>query len=139
MPPQCPHRQAFGTTLGPVDLSSDYLEFSRVLCNRLSTFFICNPQFPLMPPTLPASPKSLYTPCQPPIPPLSPHHQCRHLVVKSSTTAAQHDMLSACRSGCCFVRCTPTPSCSLNAPRERHLVAKSGPNLGPVDLSSDVP
>ena len=28
---------------------------------------------------------------------------------------------------------------TLNAPRERHLVAKNGSNLGPVDLSSDVP
>ena len=27
----------------------DHLEFSRVLCNRLSSFFICNPQCPLHP------------------------------------------------------------------------------------------
>ena len=33
-----------GTNLGLVDLSSDYLEFSRVLCNRLSSFFKCNPK-----------------------------------------------------------------------------------------------
>ena len=115
--PPCPlnahHGQASVTNLGPVDLSSDYLEFSRVLCNRLSSFFKCNPQFPLM------SLTPLLAPNAP------SHHQYRHLTVKSGTTAGQHDMSSACGSGCCFVRCTPIPSCPLNAPRERHLVAKS--------------
>ena len=44
-----------------------------------------------------------------------PHPQYRHLVVKSSTTAGQHDMSSAWGSGWCFGRCTPTHS-PLNAP-----------------------
>ena len=69
----------------------DCLEFSRVLCNRLSSFFICDPQCPHQPP-------------------LCPHPKYRHLVVKSGTTAHQHDMSSACGSGWCFVRCTSTPS-----------------------------
>ena len=41
--------------------------------------------------------------------PLIPHHhpQYRHQVVKSGTTAGQHDISSACGSSWCFVRCTP--------------------------------
>ena len=47
----------------------------------------------------------------PPTPPLDPQcpTQYRHIVGKSGTTAGQHDMSSACRSGWCFVRCTPSP------------------------------
>ena len=75
----------------------DCHEFSRVLCNRLSSFYICNPQCPLMPPMPPASP-------------LTPPPQYRHLVVKTGTTACQHDMSSACGSDWCFIRSTPTPS-----------------------------
>ena len=48
-------------------------------------------------PTLPASPNT-------------PYLQNRNLVVKSGTTACEHDMSWACGSGCCFVRCTSTPS-----------------------------
>ena len=42
----------------------------------------------------------------------------RHLVVKSGTTAGQHDKSSACGSGWCFVRCTPTPLIPLNSQGE---------------------
>ena len=71
-----------------------HLLFSRVLCKRLSSFFICNPQYP---------PDSSYTPCWPPD--TQPHY--RHLVVKSGTPVGQHDVLSACQSGWYFVICTP--------------------------------
>ena len=107
------------TNLGLVDLSSDYLEFSRVLCNRLSSFFICSPQ---MPPTHPAGPLMPLHPLSAPNS-LHTHSQYMHLVVKSGTTAGQHDMSSACGSGCCFVRCT----CQY-----RHLVIRSGVTSGHV-------
>ena len=102
----------------------DCLEFSRLLCNWPSSYFICNPQYPAIP-----------TPCQSPWCP-NPHY--RHLGVKSDTTSHHHDMSSACGSDWCFVRYTPFPHYThmlLNAPRERHLVAKSGTNWGCVDLS----
>ena len=76
--------------------SIDHLEFYRVLCNRLSSFFRCHPS---MPPTPPVGP------LDDPTPP-----QYRHLVVKSGTTAGQYDMLSSCMSGWCLVRCTPSPN-----------------------------
>ena len=85
---------------------------------------------------------TIYTPCQHPATPACPAipwhpiPQNRNLVVKSSATAHEHDMSWACGSGCCFVRCTPHPLTSLKAPRERYLVARSGINWGPVDLSS---
>ena len=66
----------------------------------------CCPLSPLhllMPPTPPDAP---YTPAGP----NTPYPQNRNLVVKSGTTAGEHDMSSACGSGCCFVRCIPTPS-----------------------------
>ena len=68
----------------------DHLQFSTVLCNRLSSFLICNPQCP--------------TPLLPPDTPLP----VRHLVAKSGTTSGEHDMSPACGSGWCFVRCTPS-------------------------------
>ena len=103
MPPQCPPGRGIWSprvvltevwlTWAHVLLSAiDHLELSRILCNRLSSFFICNPQSPL-------------TPLHPLTPP--PHPQYRHLVVKSGTTGGQHHMSSACGSDCCFVRCTP--------------------------------
>ena len=49
-------------------------------------------------------------PVSPMTSPSPSHHQYRSLVVKTGTTAGQHDMLSACGSGWCFVRCTLTPS-----------------------------
>ena len=71
------------------------------------------PQSHLTPPTPPAGtlhPPDAPTPLQAPNAPPLPLQQYRHLVVKSGTTAGQHDMPSACGSGCCFVRCTSTPS-----------------------------
>ena len=65
-------------------------------CNRPASFVICNPPVP---------PDVYYTP----ISSLDTSPQYRHLVVKSVTTTGQHDMSSACRSGWCFVRCTPYP------------------------------
>ena len=49
-------------------------------------------------------------------------------------------MLSAVSQAAVLSQVSPpslphAPQC----PRERHLVAKSGSNVGPVDLSSDVP
>ena len=79
-------------------------------------------------------PDTTYIPAWPLMPPPPP--QYRHLVVKSGTTAGKHHMSSACGSGCCFMRCTPTPTYPLNATQEKHLVSKIGTNLGPVDLSS---
>ena len=73
----------------------DCLEFLRVFCNRASSFFICNSQCP-------TAPFALCQPLDTPTP-----DQYRHLVVKSGTTAGQHDMSSAWRSGLHFVRCTP--------------------------------
>ena len=52
---------------------------------------------------------SLYTPCQCLDTPTPPPPQYRHLVVKTGTTAGQHDITSACGSGWCFVRCNPFP------------------------------
>ena len=75
---------------------NDCLEFSRVLCNRPSSFFRCHPQCPLTP-SIPTMAPSLP----------HPHPQYRYLVIKSGTTAGQHDIWSACGSGWCLVRCTP--------------------------------
>ena len=72
----------------------DHLEFSRVLCNRVSEFHIFNPSVPPIPPSVPLT-------SHPP--------QYRHVMVRSGTTAGQHDMSSTCGSGWCFVRCTPHP------------------------------
>ena len=81
----------------------DHLECSRVVCNRQSSFFICNPQcHPMHPIPSVGSPDTL----------LPPQLQYRHLVVKSGTTAGQHNMSSACGSRWCFVKCTlaqPSP------------------------------
>ena len=71
--------------------------FSRVLCNSLSLYLICNPQHPLDTPT-------------PPVGPLMPHPKYRHLVIKSGTTAGQHDMSSASWS-------VPTPGRCIWWPR----------------------
>ena len=63
----------------------------------------------------PAGPLAPYTtwcpliPLHPLLAPQHPYPQNRNLVVKSGTTAGEHDMSSASGSGCCFVRCTPTP------------------------------
>ena len=54
---------------------------------------MCNPNAPGHP----------YTP----ISPQCPHTQYIHVVVKSHTTAGQHNMWSACWSDWCFARCTP--------------------------------
>ena len=78
----------------------DCLEFSRVLCNSPSSYFICNPVIPPDTPT----------------PPVGHHPKYRHLVIKSGTTAGQHDMSSASR--------------------KMHLVEKSGTNWGLVHLNS---
>ena len=72
--------------------SIDHLEFSRVLCNRPSSFFRCNPQ-----------------PSLPPVNPLVVPPKYRHLVVKIGTTTGQHDIWSACGSDWPLLRCTPTP------------------------------
>ena len=125
-----PQREAYGgqsgTNLGPVHMSS-----CAIVCNRPSLSFqeyfardcihisYVTPQCPSDTP---------YTTCWP----LT--HQYRHLVVKSGSTAGQHNMSSACGSGCCFVTCTH-PSMSPQCLPERHLVAKSGSNLGPVHVS----
>ena len=67
-------------TLAHVLLSAiDHLEFSRVLCNSASAYFICNPQYPL-------------DTTNTPVGPLTPPPQYMHLVVKSHTTAGQHKM-----------------------------------------------
>ena len=101
--------------------ATDHIKFSRVLCKRLYSCFICNPQCPLTPPDAP-------TPNPTPV---------RHLVVKGGTTAGQHDMSSACGSGCCFDRCTyPLTLMPPQCPQKEKLVAKSGTNLGPVHMTS---
>ena len=121
IPLQCPQVEEFGGQewyeLGfhwpelmfySLQCSIDHLEFSRVLCNRPSWFFRCHP---LIPPD---------TPYGPHWPHPHPHPQYRHLVLKSGTTAHQHDIWSACGSGWCLVRCTPSPLhplCPLDAPR----------------------
>ena len=74
---------------------------------------------PLTPPMSPETPThhdtpELQCPWAPntPTPLLVPWHplsQNRNLVVKSGTTSGDHDMLSACGSGCCLVTCTPPP------------------------------
>ena len=92
------------TNIVKVTWAQMYIEFSRVFCNRLSSFFRCNPPMPLMLSMPLVGPNSPYTPAGPQCP-----HQYRYLVIKSGTTAGQHDMSSACGSGCCFVRCTPSP------------------------------
>ena len=125
MPPERGIWWLSGTNLGPVHMSS-----CAIVCSRLSlsfqeyfardySCFICNPQCPLTPL---ATPDGCLA------------SQYRHLVVKSGTTAGQHNMSSACGSGCCFVRCTP-PHIPPQCLPERHLVAKSGSNLGPVHMS----
>ena len=75
--------------------SIDHLEFSRVLCNRLSWFFRCHPYAPCWP--LNASKPT-------PTPALVQVSSCQEWY-----TAGQHDMWSACGSGWCLVRCTPSP------------------------------
>ena len=73
-----------------------------------------------------------------------PHPQYRHLVLKSGTTAGQHDIWSDCGSGWCLVRCTPPPHhppMPLNAPptpppQYRHLVVKSSITSGQFDIWS---
>ena len=87
-----------GINLGPVDLSSDVLSFHEYFTIDHFHFSYVTPQCP----DTPICP--LYT---------HPHPQYRYLVVKSGTTAGHHDMSSACGSGWCFVRCTPTPSPSM--------------------------
>ena len=64
----------------------------------------------------PDAPWHPYAPLAPLMP--HPHPQYRHLVVKSGTTAGQHDIWSACGSGWCLVRCTfsPSPPCPLMSP-----------------------
>ena len=72
MPPQCPRERHLvaksGRNLGPVDLNScllfaiDHLEFSRVLCNRLSSIFVCNTAMSPKPPATPP-----YAPTPPPV------------------------------------------------------------------------
>ena len=62
----------------------------------------CYPQWPLTPPT---SWQTLMSPT-PLLAPDTPYYQNRNLVVKTRTTAGEHDMLSACWSCCCFVACT---------------------------------
>ena len=60
------------------------------------------------------------TPLSAPKCPIPPPPQYRHLVVKSGTTAGQHDMSSACRSGGCVVTCIPPPNhpiCPLDGPQ----------------------
>ena len=98
----------------------------RVLCNRPSWFFRCHPQCPLMPHWPPWCPYP------------HPHPQYRSLVVKSSTTAGQHDMSSACVSGWCFVRCTPsiTPYAPLIPPGRGIWWPRVVKTWGPIDLSS---
>ena len=90
----------------------------RVLCNRPSSFFRCNAQHPPMP----LSAWSMLPP------------QYRHLVVKSGTTAGQHDTSSAHGSDWCFVRCTPPPM----PPQCPQVEASGGQEcyLGPIDPSS---
>ena len=107
-PPQCPPGRSIWwprvvITWVPLmfyclQCSIDHLEFSRLLCNRPIDCSDVTPQFPLTPPMPPLAPWC-------PTPP-----QYRHLVVKSGTTAGQHDIWSACGSGWCLIRCTPTPS-----------------------------
>ena len=109
------------------DLMFYCLQFSTVLCNRLSSFFhIYTPNAPQCP----------YTP----VAPLTPHFQYRHLVVKSGTTAGQHDMSSTCGSGWCFVRCTPSltpqPHMSPQCPPGRAIWWPRSTNFSPVDLNS---
>ena len=94
---------------------------------------LMSPTHLLAPNTLTPNPLLVLSPYTPDVPytpagPQHPYPRNRDLVVRSGTTTGEHDMSSACGSGSCFVRCTPTPSYPLNVPRERHLVAKSGIN-----------
>ena len=58
----------------------------------------------------PWAPCTPWFPLHPMLAPWHPFSQNRNLVVKSGTTAGEHDMLSTCGSGCCFVTCT---SCAI--------------------------
>ena len=94
-----------GTNLDPIDLSS-----CSIVCSVQQTVLSFQEYFaidcldfsdvPPMPPTCLVGPFDA--------PP-----QYRHLVVKSGTTAGQHDMWSTCGSGWCLVKCTPSPPNSL--------------------------
>ena len=123
MSPQCPpHRAVWWPTmlLTSVQLISahvllsaiDHLEFSRVLCNSPSSYFICNPPISPNTPYTPASPQCPLIPLHPcwplmhpwhPLPapgaPYTPVGPWRHLVTKSSTTWGQLDIWSAFWSG----------------------------------------
>ena len=58
-------------------------------------------------------------------------------MVKSGTTAGQHDVWQPVGQADILSDVPPSHylPMPLNAPRYRHLVAKSGTNLGPIDLS----
>ena len=84
-----------GTNLGLVDLS-----YCSIVCNRSTWVF---EYF-----AIDCLHLSYVTPNAPWHP--SPHPQYRQLVVKSGTSAGQHDISSACGSGWCLLRCTPSPT-----------------------------
>ena len=103
MSPQCPPGRAIWwprMVLILVQLISahvllsaiDCFEFSRVLCNSSSSYFICNPQYPL-PAQCPLIPLHYL------LAPWCTLHPCWHLVTKSNTTSGQLDIWSAFWSG----------------------------------------
>ena len=102
----------------------NHLEFSRVLCKRLSLFFMCSPQ---------CLPKCLYIPCQPPNAPTpSPVQESSGQEWYYCQSAWHVISLWVMLVFCQMYQHHPPPQST----RERHLVAKSGTNLCPVDLSS---
>ena len=69
------------------------------------------------------------------------HPQYRCLMLKSGTTAGQHDIWAECGSGWSLVRCTQphhpyAPHCPHPHPQYRHHVAKIGTTSGQLDIWS---
>ena len=67
------------------------------------------------------------------MPPTTPLIQASR--VRGGTTAGQYDIWSACGSGWCLVRCTPTPM-PQPQPQYRYLVGKSSTTSGQLDIWS---
>ena len=105
MSPQCPPGRAIwwpGMVVTLVQLISahvllsaiDHLEFSRILCNSPSSYFICNPQIPPIPPA--QSPNSLtplpWAPYTPAIPWCTPDtlHPCQPQCPLAPPTISQN-------------------------------------------------
>ena len=114
------------TNLGPIDLRSCF-----IVCNRLLSFqeyfTIDHLHFSYVIPLMPLHPLS--PPWQPPCP----------TPVQASSGWEWYYCRSAWHVIGLWVYAPPHhPLCPLNSPRYRHLVAKSGTNMGPIDLKSCV-